>query len=193
MRTRTKIKKDEYCHIYLRGIEKKDIFIDESDYLRFLKLINHCNKKNSIAFSTLIRKKKEEISNILNEKKEELSNIIIGTLMPNHFHILVKCVFDGSIGKYMQKVLNSYAKYFNNKYAKKGYRFENKYQYRKITDEYDLKNTINYIYNNSAKLYDKNYDHKDYISGKYKMTKEQKLFVKKYPYTFKGKNYNEYK
>jgi len=190
---REKINIGEYGHVYLRGVDKKDIFLEQSDYERFLKLLKYCNKKNSLSFSVLLRRKKEKIDEALSDITEDLNNVIIATLMPNHFHILIRCIGDYSVGKHMHKVLDSYARYFNKKYAKKGYRFESKYQYRKIENEHDLQNTIDYIYNNPAKLLDKEYKHIDLLNGKYKLSKKQSDFVKKYPHTYKGPTFAEYR
>lgn len=190
---RKPILKNSIYHLYLRGTDKKDIFLDESDYQRFLNLLKYCNRKDSIAFSTLMRKKKIDILKILNTIIENLGKVIIATLMPNHFHILIKCMNDGSISKYMQKVLGSYARYFNNKYKKQGYKFENKFQYRRIENDYDLQNTIDYIYHNPAKLLDKEYKHIDLLNGKYKLSAQQKSYIKNYPYTYKGPTFAKYK
>jgi putative transposase len=184
---------DAYYHLYLRGIDKKDIFLDEKDYQRFLNLLIYCNRKNSVSFSTLLRKTKSEIDKALNIIKEELGEIIIATLMPNHFHICIKCLEDKSVGKFMQKVLGSYAMYFNRRYKKEGRKFERSYQYRQISDDNDLQNTIDYIYNNPAKLLDKKYKHIKLLNGQYQLSIKQKFLVKNYPYTYKGLTFVEYK
>lgn len=190
---RKPILKNNIYHVYLRGIDKKDIFRDESDYQRFLKLLKYCNRKDSIHFSTLMRKEKKDILKILNAIIEDLGKIIIATLMPNHFHILIKCINNGSISKYMQKVLGSYALYFNKKYKKQGYKFENKFQYRRIENDYDLQNTIDYIYHNPTKLLDREYTHIDLLNKKYKLSRQQKTLIKNYPYTYKGPTFAKYK
>lgn len=185
-----KTTKENYYHVYSRGTDKNKIFLDEQDYKRFLNLLKYCNRKNSLSFTVLMKKNKKEIQEALTTIKEDLNNIIIATLMPNHFHIFLKCLEDNSAGVMMQKILNSYAKYFNRKYKKLGRRFENTYRRRRIDNEYDFQNVIDYIYNNPAKLLDRNYDHKNYLAGVYKMSEEQKEFVKNYPYTYKGPTFN---
>ena len=175
---RTKMLKKEICHIYLRGVDKQKIFKDENDYKRFKMLLNFCNKKNRMSFSEFLKKKDRNEEKFLNEKKEDYANIIIQTLMPNHFHSSLICLGNGYISKYMQKVLDSYTRYFNIKYKRKGHLFECKYEFRRITDDHDLQNTIDYIYNNPAKLLDKNYNHKDFLNGNYKMSKKQKGLLK---------------
>ena len=190
---REKIFSGEYLHLYLRGVKKEDIFLDQLDYQRFMILLKHCNKKDSEPLSVLFKKKQTEIYASLSNVKEDYGNIIISTLMPNHFHILIQCLEDGSVGKYMQRVLTAFAKYFNNRHSEKGHKFENKYQYRKITNDYDLQNTIDYIYHNPAKLLDENYKHIDLINGKYKLSKKQKDFLKDYFYTYKGPSFPDYR
>lgn len=190
---RKNILKGEICHIYLRGVDKQIIFKDEEDYVRFSNLLNYCNRSDSKQFSNFLKNGKKKVEKILKEKKEDYINTIIRTLMPNHFHLSIISLGDGFVGKYMQKVLDSYTKYFNSKYKRKGHLFEQKYDYRKINNDYDLHNTIDYIYNNPAKLLDKDYKHINLLNGEYHLTKEQKSFIKKYPYTFKGDVFKIYK
>jgi len=151
-----------------------------------MRLIKYYNRKTNQPFSSIFKKEPEELRTILQTYKEDYGQILISTLMPNHFHILIKCLEDGSIGKYMQKILTAFSMYFNKRYSKDGHTFESKYKYRKIENEYDLRNTIDYIYNNPVKLLDKNYKHVDLINGQYNLSKEQEEFIRKYPYTFQG-------
>jgi putative transposase len=190
---RTNILKDETCHIYLRGVDKQNIFRDTSDYKRFANLLKYCNRNERKSFSDFIRGSKQYIKKVMEEDREDYVNTIIRTLMPNHFHLLVTCLEEGYVGKYMQRVLDSYTKYFNTKYNRKGHLFEQKYEYRRITNDHDLQNMIDYIFNNPAKLLDENYNHKKYIMETYFISEEQKEFVKNYPYTFKGNVFNVYK
>lgn len=183
---REKILANEYIHIYSRGSDKKDLFYDKQDYYRFFNLLKYYNKKNTISFSSLLKKKGAEITKILGEYTEDYVEILIFTLMPNHFHLVIKCLGDGSVGKYMHKVLTAFAMYFNKKYSKTGHRFESKYKYRKIQDDTDLKNAINYVYLNPAKILDGIYSHIDFLNGKYRLSYKQRKFISKYPFTFQG-------
>jgi REP element-mobilizing transposase RayT len=178
--------KNEFYHVYSRGVDKSLIFLEDSDYLRFIILLKYCNRKNSTSLSILMRKKASDIKEALTVVREDLGNIIIATLMPNHFHILTKCLEDGSVGNLMQKILISYAKYFNKKYNKLGHRLENTYKRKRIKTDSNLRNIVSYIYNNPAKILDKDYSHKSFLLGEYQMSKEQEGFVKNYPYTYKG-------
>jgi len=38
---------DEYYHIYNRGVDKREIFCDEKDYLRFLVSMREFNNKST--------------------------------------------------------------------------------------------------------------------------------------------------
>lgn len=62
------------------------------------------------------------------EHRELLVNIHAFCLMPNHYHLLLTERIDGGISKFMKKVNMGYAKYFNQKYERKGALFEGRYK-----------------------------------------------------------------
>ncbi|PJE73784.1 MAG: hypothetical protein COV02_00820, partial [Candidatus Terrybacteria bacterium CG10_big_fil_rev_8_21_14_0_10_41_10] len=69
--------------------EKRDIFLDKADYLRFLVLLYISNNVDVVHISNIINQG-ESLMKILNiNKKDSLIDIGAYCLMPNHFHLLV--------------------------------------------------------------------------------------------------------
>ena len=58
--------------------------------------------------------------------------------------------------------------------------------FQNIYYEYDLQNTIDYIYHNPAKLLDNNYKHLDFLNGLYKLSRDQINYVKNYNEAISG-------
>lgn len=139
-----------YYHIYNRGVEKRDIFINKWDYLRFLETINFYRyspqpMKLSDFRRGLVRLKK-------NESKKEIIRIFSYCLMPNHFHVLAQQLVDGGITTYLRKSINSYTRYFNTKYDRIGPLFQGTFKARLVeTDEYILQ-VSKYIHRNPLVL-----------------------------------------
>ena len=72
--------------------------------------------------------------------------------MTNHFHIAVCEVEEKGIIRYMQRVLNAYAKYFNTKYEAVGHLFQGPYRAVHIEDNDQLLFLSTYIHRNSREL-----------------------------------------
>ncbi len=142
----------EYYHLYSRGIEKRNIFVDKKDYERFIKILFFCNSDKSIVIRDLPRGL--TFVDHLNKRGETLIDIGAYCLMPNHFHILVKEKAEKGISLFMQKLITAYTMYFNSKYSRKGRLFESSYKSTHANyDEY-LKYLFAYIHLNPIKLID---------------------------------------
>mgnify|MGYP001565240952 CR=1 FL=1 len=89
-------------HIYQRGNDKQDIFLDDFDRWHFLKLLLEAKK----AFRYLI---------------------YCYVLMNNHFHMTVETPNEIPISKIMQFTEGSYATYFNKRHDRKGHLFEGRF------------------------------------------------------------------
>lgn len=138
----------EYYHLYNRGVEKREIFLDVQDYKHFLYLMHICNTEKSI----VIRNIDDNF-----DRGETIVSVGAYCLMPNHFHILIMEKIDKGISKYMRKLLTAYAMYFNKKYKRTGRLFENIFKSEHVGSDNYLKYLYSYIHLNPAKLIDKNW------------------------------------
>lgn len=152
----------EFFHIYNRGNSKQEIFLDDEDYSRFVKLLYLYNSEYNIRFREDIVKKHIDAFDF------ERGNLIVylgaWVLMPNHFHIYITSPKQGlgldemaNITKFMLKVCTSYSKYFNKKYNRTGKLFEDKFKSVHITDEIQAKYLFSYIHLNPIKLIQKDW------------------------------------
>lgn len=134
----------EYYHIFNLGVEKRQIFLVRRDYQRFLEtLIYYQNANSSVRFSfskmPSAPKKSEE---------EKLVEIICYTLMPTHFHLLLRQVIENGITTLVSKISNSYAKFFNTKYKRIGPLFSGPFKAVRIEDDEQLLHVNRYIHLN---------------------------------------------
>ncbi len=89
-------------HVIQRGIERCSIFRDDFD--------------------------REEFIRRLSEGLEETGHKCYGwVLMPNHFHLLIRTGVK-PLSDLMRKLLTGYALYFNRKYKRNGYLYQNRYK-----------------------------------------------------------------
>ena len=151
--------KDSFYHVYNRGISKQTLFYDDADYARFLFLLLHLQSPVSFDQSRryvhkyLSKKDFSVPQNIIEKIQEErFVKILNFCIMPNHFHITIQSVSDDGISRYMQKLGNAYAKYFNKRYEKTGHVFESGYKVKLILTDQQLVYLSAYIHRNPNEI-----------------------------------------
>jgi putative transposase len=123
----------EIYHILSRGVDKRKIFLEEKDYLRFVHDLFEFNDQEA-ALNIGHRFKNQYIdlrSQYINEKRRRrkfLVKILAFCLMPNHYHLILSPMVGGGITKFMRKINIGYAKYFNQKYERVGTLFQGRYK-----------------------------------------------------------------
>jgi REP element-mobilizing transposase RayT len=138
----------EYYHLYNRGVEKINIFLDDSDFKKFKYLLYICNTKKSI----VLRDLSENF-----ERGEPIVDVGAFCIMKNHFHILLKEKIDGGITLFMRKLMTAYSMYFNKKNKRTGKLWQGVFKSKHIDSDNYLKYTFSYIHLNPAKYIDKNW------------------------------------
>ena len=139
----------EFYHVYNRGTEKRDLFLDRSDYQRFLLLLYLCNSLKSVHLQV----RGQTLNKIFQtDRGDTLVDITCYCLMPNHFHLLIHVVDKAALGKFMQKLCTGYTMYFNRKYERSGTLFQGKYKSAYVDTDAYLKYLFSYIHLNPVKL-----------------------------------------
>lgn len=148
----------DIAHICNRGVDKRKIFNDKGDYIRFrdnLFLLNNVGGK--------IRTKHKNIF-AYNEKlptRNKLVEIFKWSLMPNHFHMLLYEVVEGGILEFTKRVGNAFTKYFNIKNnGRSGYLFQSRAKIIRAGDEKYFPYIPIYIELNPADLIKRSVVHK---------------------------------
>lgn len=116
---------DQYFHIYNRGNNGEDIFLEEKNYQYFLYLIS----KHLLP----------------------VCNILAYCMLKNHFHLVIKTKekqTEKNISKAFSNLFNAYAKAINKAYNRTGSLFQNRFKRILITNENYLRNLIIYLHLN---------------------------------------------
>ena len=121
----------EIYHVVLRAIDNNLIFKDIDDYYRGIFSIYEFNNANPVdIWLRRQQRKKEKLLEVLEgpsfqtPERDLLVDVLAFCFMPNHIHLLLRQIRDGGITKFMSKVGTGYAVYFNKKYQRKGYVFQ---------------------------------------------------------------------
>lgn len=147
---------DGYYHLYNRGVNKQKIFEDEQDYAVFISYLkeylmpkdeNSLYKKLADPSTSYHEKDKILKALSLNNFSEEIT-LLSYTLMPNHFHFLIKQKLSDGIDRFMQSLATRYAMFFNKKYKRIGPLYQSTYKAVMIESDEQLLYTSAYIHRN---------------------------------------------
>jgi putative transposase len=110
-------------HIIARGNQRQKIFLNKSDYLKYLSLMDGYLEQHGII-------------------------VYAYCLMPNHVHVLAEQTADQPLSRYMQRLQSAYTGYFNRKHKKVGHLFQGRYKGILVDKEAYLLELIRYIHLN---------------------------------------------
>ncbi len=168
MQRKTPLILGEYYHIYSRGVDKKEIYLDDSDYFRFMLLLYLCNSTKNIHLSKIFRdlkgqRDKSQGASLTRNKllelfeiptKDRLVSICAYCLMPNHFHLVIKEIREGGITTFMKKLQTAYSMHFNKKYKRSGALLSRPFRSKHINEENYFQYIFSYIHLNPVKIID---------------------------------------
>ncbi len=154
---RQNIKEGGVYHIYNRGNNKENIFLDSSDYTYFLNLVNKYIKPISTIYSWALLKNHFHL--VLRIKENRRYKYTKKTLPSADYNIWET---EEIIGKndgrkspnpsnHFKHCFNAYATYFNTKYRRTGSLFTKPFRRVSIEDESQLINEILYVNYNPVK------------------------------------------
>ena len=112
-------------HIIIRGVNRQSIFNEEKDYKKFLEIIESLKEKMNF-------------------------ELYAYCLMSNHVHLLIRENQD-PISSFMQRLSGKYAIWFNKKYDRVGYLFQNRFRSEPIESERYFFTALRYIHMNPVK------------------------------------------
>lgn len=173
-----------YYHIYNRGNNKQDIFLDEEDRKCFLFRIREALYPEYASG----RRKPLPIGSF---------TLLTYCLMPNHFHLLIRQNLLTPVSEFIKKLCTGYSKYFNKKHDRVGHLFQDQFKAILIPNDSYLMWVSAYIHQNPkvAGLVEKAEEYswssykdyiglrngtlceRDFILGMFKDANDYKLFV----------------
>lgn len=123
-------------HVLNRGVDKRKIFLDDKDYLRFIHNLYEFNDRksvnNSLYFFNRTTEKYKGVGHPYITKNFTSRKLLVKLhafcLMPNHYHLLLSPIVKNGMPLFMKKLNGGYANYFNERYKRKGTLFESGYK-----------------------------------------------------------------
>jgi putative transposase len=155
MASRSPIAPNEWYHCFNRGVDKRAVFLDETDRERLLILLYLCNDADaniSLAHFKLKHVTFDTALEYRNKRGSPLVHVGAYAFMPNHVHIVLQSITDSGLSLFMQKLFTAYTMYFNKKYERTGPLFSGRYKSKHLySDEY-FKHALQYVLFNPIEL-----------------------------------------
>jgi len=143
---------DQFYHIYNKTINKNKLFANESNCQKFMEDIWYyrsvaCLIKLSNLDNLNEEFRKDYLKKIENRDSFRVS-ILTYTLMPTHYHFILKQKQDRGISNFISLIQNSFTRFYNIKNKTNGPVFIHRFKSKPITSEEQLKHTSRYIHLN---------------------------------------------
>jgi putative transposase len=97
-------------HVWHRGNNRTDVFLDDGDRVMFLLLLGRAAQRSEVQIHGYV-------------------------LMDNHYHALVTASDEEALPRAMQRVGREYVRYFNHRHERSGTLWEGRYRASLILDE----------------------------------------------------------
>jgi len=113
-------------HVIVRGIERRDIFMDDDDRRDFVQRLQYLLEQTGV-------------------------ECLAWSLMSNHFHLLLR-PRQTILAKFMRRLLTGYAVSFNLRYKRTGHLFQNRYKSIVCDEDSYLLELVRYIHLNPLRV-----------------------------------------
>ncbi|MDP3974592.1 MAG: transposase [bacterium] len=143
--------KGKVFHICNKSIANFEIFKYGKNYKRFLTTLNYYNNSiNKINLDLYLRNETTTNLrfNLLDMKESGIVKFLAYCVMPDHYHLLVKILLTRQLPKYISDVQNSFSRFFNGKFNRKGPLWQSRYRSVEIETNEQLLHVSRYIHLN---------------------------------------------
>lgn len=143
-------KNKAYSHVYNKGTEERNLFVDEEDYKVFLGYLKDYLTVPADPDSTkkTFTVNERTFRGIPHQPKNYFDKVelVAFSLCPGHFHLLINEKESGSLEKFLRSLSTRYAIYYNKKYKRTGSLFIGPYKSVKIKDSSELLHLTRYFH-----------------------------------------------
>lgn len=142
----------EIYHIFTKSIAGFKIFNSPDDFRRMLNtLIFYQAEETPCKLSLFLKRQASADSKpALESASRKIVEIIAYCIMPTHIHLILKQIEDNGISKYVNLILKSYSKYFNEKHKRKGPLWESRFKNILVETEEQFLHLTRYIHLNPS-------------------------------------------
>jgi len=139
----------ELYHVLNRGVERRNLFIDQRDYVRFVHNLYEFND-TAPAGNAYKSFQNMDLRNpyFTRGPRERIVDIHGWCVMKNHYHLLLSERKNGGLTQFIRKLNVGYANYFNERYNRSGTLFQGRTQKKLIDSDAYFLYILHYIHLN---------------------------------------------
>ena len=153
---KTKFQIDGFYHLFTRGVDRRKVFLDDKNFIRFLTDLAEFNNESGDSQRKCEKRRKTDKTETKFRLEGKFSflempkfvDIICYTLVPNHYHLLVKQLMERGVERFMHKLNLGYTKYFNLLNDRSGSLFQGTFQSVEVESDEQLLYLSSYINGN---------------------------------------------
>jgi len=139
---------NQVYHVLTRSIAGFRVFSSSSNCRRFVNtLLFYRQEPCGIRFSRFAESSVEIQKMYLADMKNRVS-IVAYCLMPTHIHLILKQLAENGISLFMKNCLESFSKYFNTRYNRKGPLWESRFKSISVKTDDQLLHLTRYVHLN---------------------------------------------
>lgn len=166
----------ELYHVLNRGVEKRKIFMDANDHMRFVHDLYEFN--DTVPAPEFIKYREIVSPDIARRRvRERIVEVHGWCLMGNHYHLLLSEITEGGMTQFLRKLNVGYAMYFNERYKRSGTLFQGRTKKIRITSDAHFLHILHYIHLNPL---DFHADSKSWRGTKIRNAKSALAHLEKY-------------
>jgi putative transposase len=142
-------------HCLNRGVEKRNIVLNDKDRFRFVQDLWIMNSTLPSEIREIQRDKKRKAADVgrpqlsgEENRGEKLVDVHAWCLMDNHYHLLLSEKMEGGLSLFLKKLNGGYAKYFNEKYHREGALWQGKTKKILVHEDQHFNHIFDYIHCN---------------------------------------------
>jgi len=149
---------DQFYHVFNKSIDNRPLFTNKREYSIFLEMIRYYQiaDERKVSFSRF-RLWSQRLRSIFFQEawgnKSLFVEVTAFCVMPNHYHFLLKQIKDNGISKFLSDFQNSFTRFYNLKYERKGHLFAGPFKSVLIGNESQLVHVSRYIHLNPLTSY----------------------------------------
>ncbi len=142
----------ELFHVLNRGVEKRPLFMDNSDRARFVHDLYEFNDVepagNAYRLIKVSPYRMMEIRSPSSGRSKCIVDIHGWCIMGNHYHLLLSERIEGGLSLFLRKLNVGYAMYFNERYEREGTLFQGRTKKVLIANDAHFLHILHYIHLN---------------------------------------------
>lgn len=139
----------QYYHIYNRAIDKVEVFQKPNFQNHFIENMKiYQLSRDALTAHQILNSNQNNFAPAISMSHNQTDfrvHLLAYSLMPNHFHLLLRQTEKEGISTFMQDLQNSFVRFYNLKHQRKGPLFEGRFKAIRITSDSQFLEIIRYI------------------------------------------------